>query len=61
MAEEFLIVRGAREQNLRHIDVTIPRAQLTVITGLSGPGKSSLALATLLAARNGPPCRPLTA
>jgi len=42
MPEESLIVRGAREHNLRNIDVTIPRDRLTVITGLSGSGKSSL-------------------
>ena len=44
-----LIVRGAREHNLRNIDVTIPRDQLTVITGLSGSGKSSLAFDTIYA------------
>src|SRR5690606_33408698 len=44
--EEFLIVRGAREHNLKNIDVTIPRDQLTVLTGLSGSGKSSLAFDT---------------
>ena len=49
MAEDFLIVRGAREHNLRNIDVTIPRDQLTVITGLSGSGKSSLAFDTIYA------------
>jgi excinuclease ABC subunit A len=40
MAQEWLIVRGAREHNLRDISVRIPRNQLTVITGLSGSGKS---------------------
>jgi excinuclease ABC subunit A len=49
MAEEALIVRGAREHNLRNIDVTIPRDRLTVITGLSGSGKSSLAFDTIYA------------
>jgi excinuclease ABC subunit A len=49
MAEESLIVRGAREHNLRNIDVTIPRDRLTVITGLSGSGKSSLAFDTIYA------------
>ena len=49
MAEDALIVRGAREHNLRNIDVTIPRDQLTVITGLSGSGKSSLAFDTIYA------------
>src|SRR5438552_16703229 len=43
MPEESLIVRGAREHNLKNITVTIPRNRLTVITGLSGSGKSSLA------------------
>jgi excinuclease ABC subunit A len=49
MAEEALIVRGAREHNLKNIDVTIPRDRLTVITGLSGSGKSSLAFDTIYA------------
>jgi len=49
MADESLIVRGAREHNLKNIDVTIPRDQLTVITGLSGSGKSSLAFDTIYA------------
>ena len=49
MAEEALIVRGAREHNLRGIDVRIPRNKLTVITGLSGSGKSSLAFDTIYA------------
>ena len=42
-------VRGAREHNLKNIDVEIPRDQLTVITGLSGSGKSSLAFDTIYA------------
>jgi excinuclease ABC subunit A len=42
-------VRGAREHNLKNIDVSIPRDQLTVITGLSGSGKSSLAFDTIYA------------
>jgi excinuclease ABC subunit A len=49
MPEEALIVRGAREHNLRNIDVTIPRDRITVITGLSGSGKSSLAFDTIYA------------
>ena len=49
MAEEALIVRGAREHNLRNVDVVIPRDKLTVITGLSGSGKSSLAFDTIYA------------
>jgi excinuclease ABC subunit A len=44
-----LVIRGAREHNLRNIDVTIPRDRLTVITGLSGSGKSSLAFDTIYA------------
>ncbi|HJU89109.1 MAG TPA: excinuclease ABC subunit UvrA [Gemmatimonadaceae bacterium] len=49
MPEETLIVRGAREHNLKNIDVEIPRDRLTVITGLSGSGKSSLAFDTIYA------------
>ncbi len=49
MAEEFLTVRGAREHNLQNISVRIPRNRLTVITGLSGSGKSSLAFDTIYA------------
>jgi len=45
----FIRVRGAREHNLKNIDVDIPRDQLTVITGLSGSGKSSLAFDTIYA------------
>jgi excinuclease ABC subunit A len=44
-----IIVRGAREHNLRNIDIEIPRDQLVVITGLSGSGKSSLAFDTIYA------------
>jgi excinuclease ABC subunit A len=44
-----LVVRGAREHNLRNIDVTLPRERLVVITGLSGSGKSSLAFDTIYA------------
>ncbi len=47
--EEYLIVRGAREHNLKNIDVAIPRDRLTVLTGLSGSGKSSLAFDTIYA------------
>ena len=50
MAEQKSIeVRGAREHNLKNIDVNIPRDQLVVITGLSGSGKSSLAFDTIYA------------
>jgi excinuclease ABC subunit A len=44
-----IIVRGAREHNLKNVDVEIPRDKLTVITGLSGSGKSSLAFDTVYA------------
>ena len=44
-----LLVRGAREHNLKSIDVRIPRNKLVVITGLSGSGKSSLAFDTIYA------------
>jgi excinuclease ABC subunit A len=44
-----IVVKGAREHNLKSIDVTIPRDKLTVITGLSGSGKSSLAFDTIYA------------
>jgi excinuclease ABC subunit A len=49
MSEEVLRVRGAREHNLKNISVEIPRNRLTVITGLSGSGKSSLAFDTIYA------------
>jgi excinuclease ABC subunit A len=49
MADDALIVRGAREHNLKNISVEIPRNTLTVITGLSGSGKSSLAFDTIYA------------
>lgn len=49
MSEEIIEVIGAREHNLKNIDVTIPRNELVVITGLSGSGKSSLAFDTIYA------------
>jgi len=50
MAEQkFIEVRGAREHNLKNVDVAIPRDSLTVLTGLSGSGKSSLAFDTIYA------------
>ncbi len=49
MPDEKLVVRGAREHNLKNIDVEIPRDRLVVITGLSGSGKSSLAFDTIYA------------
>jgi excinuclease ABC subunit A len=47
--QEFIIIKGAREHNLKNIDLSIPRGTLTVITGPSGSGKSSLAIDTLYA------------
>ena len=44
-----LIVRGARENNLKNIDLTVPRDKLVVFTGLSGSGKTSLAFDTIYA------------
>ncbi|ATW25914.1 excinuclease ABC subunit UvrA [Candidatus Formimonas warabiya] len=49
MSKDKIIVKGAREHNLKNIDVQIPRDQLVVITGLSGSGKSSLAFDTIYA------------
>lgn len=46
---DFVLIKGARMHNLKNIDVAIPRSQFTVITGLSGSGKSSLAFDTLFA------------
>ncbi len=47
--QENIVVKGAKEHNLKNIDVTIPRDKLVVITGLSGSGKSSLAFDTIYA------------
>ena len=44
-----IIIRGARVHNLKNVDLVIPRDKLTVVTGLSGSGKSSLAFDTLYA------------
>ncbi len=49
MAHDKIIVRGAKEHNLKNLDVEIPRNQLVVLTGLSGSGKSSLAFDTIYA------------
>lgn len=49
MLNNNIVVKGAREHNLKNIDVTIPRDKLVVITGLSGSGKSSLAFDTIYA------------
>src|SRR4030043_2356122 len=47
--QEFIVIKGAREHNLQNIDLTIPRDAITVITGPSGSGKSSLAIDTIYA------------
>src|SRR5213594_2818117 len=49
MPTDRIVIKGAAEHNLKHIDLTIPRNRLVVITGLSGSGKSSLAFDTLYA------------
>ena len=46
---KYITVRGARQNNLKNIDVKIPRDSLVVFTGLSGSGKSSLAFDTIYA------------
>jgi len=47
--QDGIVIRGAREHNLKNIDLDIPRERLVVITGLSGSGKSSLAFDTIYA------------
>ncbi|QSW99943.1 excinuclease ABC subunit UvrA [Haloterrigena alkaliphila] len=49
MSKDYIEVRGAEEHNLKDLDVTIPREEFTVVTGLSGSGKSSLAFETIYA------------
>ena len=49
MEHDKIIVRGAKENNLKNVNVEIPRNKLVVITGLSGSGKSSLAFDTIYA------------
>lgn len=47
--QDYIVIRGAREHNLKNIDLLIPREKITVITGPSGSGKSSLAIDTIYA------------
>src|SRR4030066_2029262 len=49
MKQHGIVIRGAKEHNLKNIDIEIPRDKLVVITGLSGSGKSSLAFDTTYA------------
>ena len=49
MAQDSIVIKGAREHNLKNVDIAIPRDKLVVITGLSGSGKSSLAFDTIYA------------
>src|SRR5712692_8210672 len=49
MSVDSIVIKGAAEHNLKHIDLTLPRNALIVITGLSGSSKSSLAFDTLYA------------
>jgi len=49
MEQKFITVKGARENNLKDIDISIPRYKFVVMTGLSGSGKSSLAFDTIYA------------
>ena len=49
MSEAKIIIKGARQHNLKNIDLVLPRDKFVVITGLSGSGKSSLAFDTIYA------------
>src|SRR5918996_1338377 len=61
MSSEKIIIRGAREHNLKKISLEIPRDKLVVITGLSGSGNSGLAYATLYAGGRRPYVESLSA
>ena len=47
--KQYITIKGAKEHNLKNIDIKIPRDELVVLTGLSGSGKSSLAFDTIYA------------
>ena len=49
MANDKIVIKGAREHNLKNVNLTLPREKLIVMTGLSGSGKSSLAFDTVYA------------
>ena len=49
MQHDKIVIKGARENNLKNIDLTIPRDKLVIMTGLSGSGKTSLAFDTIYA------------
>ena len=49
MANDKIVIKGAREHNLKNVNLTLPREKLIVMTGLSGSGKSSLAFDTIYA------------
>ena len=49
MANDKIVIKGAREHNLKNVNLTLPREKFIVMTGLSGSGKSSLAFDTIYA------------
>jgi len=49
MSKEYIVIKGAKEHNLKNIDLVLPRDKLIVFTGISGSGKSSLAFDTIYA------------
>ena len=56
---KYITIKGAREHNLKNIDIQIPRDQFVVLTGLSGSGKSSLAFDTKDSGNIWSLCRPM--
>ena len=49
MNKDWIVIKGARENNLKHIDVKVPRDKFVIMTGVSGSGKTSLAFDTIYA------------